>query len=409
VSVSTAYIAGTFPARSETFVFREVRALRAAGWPVATVTLHPPDERGVAEFSDLEAGTTCVYGSEANQTAKAAFVELLKHPIRGIGTMLTALLDAIHPGEKLSLGSRAKLPGQAFMAIGVARRLRGNNVRHIHAHFAHAPATIAMYAAQQLRVAFSFTGHANDLFQRRALLKRKLQRAAFVACISEWHRELYRGIVPGTVNKYPVIRCGVDVDSWTPRDHSDRAIPPEQAVKVLTVCRLVEKKGIDTLIRGLAKLNRPWRLTVAGDGPDRERLQSLAKETGCQDRIEWLGAVSNSVVSDLLKEADIFVLPCRQDSKGDRDGIPVVLIEAMAAGVPVISGDLPAIQELVQPGKTGVLIDGNRPEQLTTELQSLVEDMSRRGILAHAAREHVVNEFSLPTNISRLGRYIRGG
>lgn len=409
MSVSTAYIAGVFPARSETFVFREVRALREAGWPVTTVSLHPPAERGIAEFADLEAGTISVYGPQAKSTAKSALGEFLNHPIRAVITMLTALGDAIHPGEKLPPGSRAKLLGQAWMAIGLARRLRGSRVRQVHAHFAHAPATIGMYAAQQLGAEFSFTGHANDLFQRRSLLKRKLERAAFVSCISEWHRELYSAIVPGDEHKYPIIRCGVDVETWTAGKNADRVIPPEQAVRVLTVCRLVEKKGVDNLIRGLAKLTRPWRLTVAGDGPDRARLQSLAAEVGCQDRIEWLGAVSNSRVSELLKQADIFALPCRQDSHGDRDGIPVVLMEAMACGVPVIAGDLPAIRELVQSDKTGVLIDGNQPEQLSNELLSLVDNPNLRATLAHAARELVVNEFSLSTNIGRLGRHFRGG
>lgn len=406
VTFPIAYIAAAFPARSETFVYREVRALRAAGWGVRAVSLNAPPERGLAEFVDLEAGTLCVYGPGKWATLAAAGGEALAHPVRSVGTVAAAAGDAINPGERLSLGGRVKLGGQALAALGVARRLRAAGVRHVHCHFAHAPASVGMYAARQMGVPFSFTGHANDLFQRRALLRRKLERAAFVACISEWHRDYYRDIFPDGVNRYHVIRCGVDVAAWTPKADAGRDIAPDDPLRVLTVCRLVEKKGVDTLLRALARFGkatgRAWRLTVGGDGPERARLEALAGELGCSDRVQWLGAIDNARVRELLAGSDVFALPCRQDSSGDRDGIPVVLIEAMACGVPVVSGDLPAIRELVRQGETGILVDANGPEALATELDRLAANPELRERLARGGRAWVEAEFSLAVNVHRL-------
>jgi glycosyltransferase involved in cell wall biosynthesis len=406
VTFPIAYIAASFPARSETFVYREVRGLRALGWDVRTVSLNDPKERGLPDFADLESGTTYVYGAGRGTTIGAAVAESTTHPIRSTGTMLRAIGDAIQPGESMSAGARAKLIAQAFVALGVARRLRRGGVQHLHCHFAHAPATVGMYAARQLGVPFSFTGHANDLFQRRALLARKLERAAFVACISEWHRELYRSIAPRRSDRYQVVRCGVDVNAWTPKPDAGREMATNEPVRVLTVCRLVEKKGVDTLIRGLAEFgrrsSRPWHLTVAGDGPERAKLEALAAELRCANSISFLGAVDNERVRGMLAQADLFALPCREDRSGDRDGIPVVLMEAMACGVPVVSGDLPAIRELVRPDETGVLVDGTKPAQLATEVDRLVGAPETREILARNARERVSREFSMSSNLERL-------
>jgi glycosyltransferase involved in cell wall biosynthesis len=262
-----------------------------------------------------------------------------------------------------------------------------------------------MYAARQLGVPFSFVGHANDLFQRRRLLRTKLRRAAFVSCISEWHRALYQSIEPARDAQYHVIRCGVGTDTYAPRATDDATAP---TLNVLTVCRLVEKKGVDTLIRALADAGTrhrlDWRLTIAGDGPQRDELRQLARSLDCGARIEWLGAVDNTRVPALLAAADVFALPCRVDRNGDRDGIPVAMIEAMACGVPVVAGDLPAIRELIRHDDTGLLVDGADAAQTADALGRLASSPTDRRRLGDAGWRWVVAEFSLATNIDRLER-----
>ena len=402
-----AYIAAEFPAETQTFVYREVQALRRRGWTVVAVSLNDPPEVQTPGLMELSESTLRVYGRGMSTTLTSAAKELVIHPLRSLATLLRAMGDAILPGEPTPLPQRLKLIPQAIAGIGLAAELRRRGVRHLHAHFAHSPASVAMYAARQMKVGFSFTGHANDLFQRRTLLKKKLERAAFVACISRWHEGFYRSIAPAANPVYRVVRCGVDVEGWKPHaaQNTDSLMP----LRVLTVCRLVEKKGVDLLIRAISQIETgtgDWTLVIAGDGPERDRLQSLAKELGCDGQIRWLGMVTNEKIPALLSEADVFALPCRTDSAGDRDGIPVVLMEAMACGVPVISGDLPAIRELIEDNVSGVLIrEPQSPDgikALSESLMRLARDPDFRNHLSQAGRAKVEEEFSMDCNVSIL-------
>lgn len=379
---SIAYIAGQFPLRSETFVYREVRELRKKGWNVVCVSLHPstdPPDR----CDDLTTDLITVYAPAGR--------------IRGLA--VAGLADALSPGEPTRLTDRLKLAYQARAAASLARQLARRNIQHIHCHFAHAPTTVGMYAAKYLHVPFSFTGHANDLFQRRILLKRKLQRAKFVSCISNEHRKLYQSIFFRPDQAYPIIRCGVDVESFTTPPTVDSTRRPQ----ILTVCRLVEKKGVDTLIRAFDQLSDfDAQLLIAGDGPQRNELEQLANQCRKKQNIHFLGAVSNEQVRQLLQSSTLFALPCRVDRHGDKDGIPVVLMEAMACGLPVVAGDLPAIRELVLHQQTGLLVDATTPLPAAEAIRSLLTHPDIARSIGQAARNHVIHEFSLQTNIQRL-------
>jgi glycosyltransferase involved in cell wall biosynthesis len=394
-----ALIAATFPLPSETFVYREVRDLRQRGWTVETVSLNdaPPNREG---YGDLFESRIVVYGSGLAATLAGAAMEILSHPIQALKTLLMSVRDLIDPGEATPAKMRMRLPLQALAAIGLAHRLRGARVQWIHCHFAHAPTTVGMYAAKQLAVPFSFTGHANDLFQRRCLLLRKLQRAALVSCISRWHSAWYQSICPGISAKCELVRCGVDTYDWRPPENRR----PADRLRIVTVGRLVEKKGIDTLIQAFRELNRrdiPATLAIAGTGEQESRLRALAAANG-SDPIQWLGEMDNAKVPALLADADVLALPCRDDAKGDRDGIPVVLMEAMACGLPVVSGDLPAIRELIDDGVSGLLVPGSQADALADALAKLAADPDLRRKLGAAGRRKIEAEFSLTTNIDRL-------
>lgn len=409
------YVAPAYPVLSETFVRREVEALRAAGDHAAVVGLRRVPEASRPQSSPrgeksrdfgASAGETLTPPSKRDAagasvlyrcaSVAAALNEAARHPFRAVNTFATALRDAIAPGEPMGLKERVKVVPQAVAALGLARMARNEGIGHLHAHFAHAPTTVVMYAARQLGGTFSFTGHANDIFQRRCLLKRKLERAAFVSCISHWHRAFYEELAPGSAAKGVVVRCGVPLSDVRPKIAGDG-----KSLRLLTVARLVAKKGIDVLLRAAAELPEA-RVTVAGDGPEREALEALARELGLAERVKFLGAVASEAVPDLLAAADVFVLPCRPDSAGDKDGIPVVLMEAMAAAVPVVSGDLPAIRELVEDGVSGRLIRPGNVADLVDTLSQLRDEPTRRGMLAAGGQLRVQTEFAQPLNIQRL-------
>ncbi len=395
------YIAASFPKLSETFVYREVLGLRAAGVDVPVVSVNASsDDMQDAALEALKAEVIPLYGAGGGALARDALGELAAHPWRAMGTLAEGLRLSLTTDDLRGLTARAKTLFQAFASLALARRLRPIRPSLLHAHMAHVPATVALFTARQLGIPFSFTGHAADLFRDRALLAVKLRRAAFVNCISTWHCEFYRQLVPRTDADYPVVRCGVDPAEFPPR------VPrTDGVVRLLATGRLVRKKGFDILLEALAApvlRDLPWQLRLIGDGPERDALQAQAAAHPCAGRICLAGAMANEAVRREMIDADVFALPCCIAGDGDRDGIPVVLMEAMAAGATVISGDLPAIRELIEDGRSGLMVAPGKTDALAAALASLCTDSARRQALAEGGRLAVSREFALGVNIARM-------
>ena len=402
------YIGAVLPSLTETFVYREVLGLRERGWNVPIASVHAPalDDSG-GELASLASEALPVYGLGAGRILARVAAECAARPVRTTRTLWRSVRDAVG-GRDLRLVQRPKVLVQALAAVAVAREARSLGLRRVHAHMAHVPATIGMYLAQHLGVAFSFTGHANDLFQQRSLLAEKLSRADFVAAISHWHREFYRSVVPDLTDaKMPIVRCGVDTEAFRDRG------PARAAEELLiSVGRLVEKKGFHVLIRALPAVLRSHpdvRLHLIGEGPERERLESLVRELGLESRVRFLGARSNDEVRRAVGEARVFALPCVRAASGDKDGIPVVLMEAMALGVPVVAGALPAIRELVDGTATGLLCEPGSVEDVERALLELFGSSSARECLGSGGRRRVLEEFSAQVNLARLEDALRAG
>lgn len=391
------YIASELPKLSETFVYREILALRAKGVDVRVASVHAPkDEFTRPELAKMKQDAVVVYQGGVFGVLTDVLLETLGHPVPTAMTMLYAKLDPLF-AKGLSITGRAKAFYQYLAGISLARRVRSLGIRHIHAHFAHVPATIAMSAAKQLGLPFSFTGHANDLFRHRSLLEEKLDRAAFIACISSWHNHWYGSVRKAKRDNRPIIRCGVDLNDFAPAPQTPRLI--------VSVARLVEKKGLDTLVEACALLRDrgvELRCKIAGDGPMREQLALMISERKLGDTIELLGPLPNEQVRELVSSASVFCLPCRDDSSGDRDGIPVALMESMACQVATVSGDLPAIRELIEDRVSGRLVPGGDAEALAGTLEELLESDELRQRLGVQGRRRIAQEFDLDVNADRM-------
>jgi len=396
------YMSGTLPKRSETFVYREILALRELGLTIETASVHAPEQGldGDGPIAAMGRATVSVYGSGSMGVVADCAKELVSHPVRTIGTVARAKLDAIFSRD-VPMSRRLKVMWQGAAGIALARRVRSKRIGHMHCHMAHVPTTIGMYAALQLGITFSFTGHANDLFPNRTLLEEKLARALWVNCISEWHRSFYRSILDRPDADYPVVRCGVDT-----RAYQVTPAPNRKALEVLSVGRLVEKKGFDVLVQAAGDLARaggaPIRVRIAGGGEQMDELRALIDGLPALAEVELLGDTDNDRVMELMSEVDVFALPCRVAKSGDRDGIPVVLMEAMARGRCVISGDLETIRELVRDGETGVMIPPGDRRALVSALGGLAQDRDRVDELGRAARLRVEEEFDLMVNAERI-------
>lgn len=394
------YIAARFPTLSETFVYREVLALQKAGWIVHTAGLRAGDDVDAGEALARLADKTVVVYNGWIGILRDAFLESCTSPIRTVQTWCRIVGDALFQKD-VPLEKRPALFVQGVAALALARRIRQKGIRHIHAHMAHAPATLAMLVAYQLGVPFSFTGHAADLFRDRVLLNAKLKRAAFVACISLWHRAFYQSVVRREESCYPVVRCGVDPEEFVPATGREVSQKPV----ILGVGRLVRKKGFDVLLRALKNLRDgqvSFSCDLVGDGPERASLQSLCEELQLKDAVQFHGARSNHEIREMMQNADLFVLPCRVSQSGDRDGIPVVFMEAMASGLCCISGDLPTIRELIRDHETGFLVPPEDVDALTDCMKGILQDGEQRQRMAAAGRIWVRNEFSIQTNVARM-------
>lgn len=389
-----AYVGSPLPLRSQTFVYREMLGLRGRGWRVIPITVGAPGG-GDEELDRIAAEAVQVY---ALPTALALAPALLLQPAKAAGAVRDALTADLSGGA-----ARLKFLVQAWMGLATAWRLRGRGIRHVHAHLANVPATVGLYIARGLGSGFSFTGHAADLFVYRGALAFKLREADFVSSISHWHQGFYDGIVPAPAGDRPVIRCSVELPA---------EIRPE-GTDIVAVGRLVSKKGFDLLVQAFARLDRPdLRLTIAGGGEEEAALTALAKREGVADRITFLGSTPHAECLELIRNARIFAIPCRTSPSGDRDGIPVVLMEAMAAGRPVIAGRLESIAELVEDGTSGLLVPPDDVDALAAALARLVDDADLRRRMGLAGRARVEEEFSDAINWDRLeaaiGRALTG-
>lgn len=393
------YLAPEVPALSATFVYNEILQLKALGYSVVIASVHPAQAKVTGDISEQLGNVSILYKTPFYRRIAASIKMLVKHPIRFIGALIQLISD-IHKLKinRLSVGQMYRFISAAELALIVEKY----DIQHIHVHFAHVPTDIAMYASKMTGVSYSVTSHANDIFERGYLLKDKIARSKFFATISDYNSRYLAQF--DEHNKVRVVRCGVDESKFQPRKKEK-----SNGYTVLGVVgRLVEKKGLHILLEAAAKLpNNEVLVEIIGDGPEHSRLKGIIERQGLNDRVHLLGKKPHNEVALWLQQIDFFVLPCVQDKNGDKDGIPVSLMEAMLIGIPVISTELSGIPELVIDQETGYLAKTNDAESLLKTLEAALEsDEEQKNVIANNARKHVLKYFSQKKNAQYLGKLI---
>jgi len=391
-----AYLAPELPALSATFVYEELLGLERRGLAVLPITVRPP--ASVARGQDaLAQRTRVLYDRSAPALVLQGLASLPGFGARTLKALGWLLADMLRVGP-WRLESW-KLAYQWLMGARLAKMLRREQCVHLHVHFAHTPTQIAMYASAFAGVPFTVMAHANDIFERGLLLPQKASRARKLLTISRFNiAHLLSVGVPA--DRITVVRCGVSF----PLRSDLPSFAPAARRRVGTLCRLVEKKGVDDLLRALALLppTMPVELCIAGGGPERAALESLARELGITERVRFDGPVAHDAVTAWLRSLDVFAMACKPDANGDMDGIPVALMEAMSQRVPVLSTRLSGIPELVMHEQTGLLANPADPASVATQLQRMLSDPELCRRLTEAAVVHVQAEFGQDTNLDRL-------
>ena len=398
-----AYVIMDYPSLSHTFVAREVQQLQRHGLRIHFYSFQRVEEgQQQPQYADIRAGVTCLPRWREVDWFSTLIVHLwyfLKFPVQYVRILVYVIRK------------RNRQHRHAFFAAPFLIRslLARPTVKHVHAYFADKEASFALIVHQFVGLPFSLAAHSYDVLTSPEILPDKIRAADFVVAISEYNRQvIIERCGPEVTNKVHVIRCGLDpkeFESIRLARHATSSREVNSPVSILTVARLAPKKGHFYLIEALALLKmkgQKFHWTVAGDGPSRETLVRLVHERGIQAQVTFVGGVKSPQVKDLLRQTDIFVLPCVWATSVMVDGIPVALMEAMAAGVPVISTTVSGIPELITHRVDGFLVPPENAEELALAIQVLSDDNDLRERFTRNGAQKIAEEYALDQNVQKL-------
>lgn len=387
-----------WPRLSETFIAQELVALEKRGLAFDVWSMrHPTDAKRHALHDALKAKVR--YLPEYLYQEPLRVLKGLAHArgLPGFGAALKLWLKHL---LRDPTPNRVRRFGQA----AVLAREASPDLEFIYAHFMHTPSSVALYASMMRGIEWGFSAHAKDIWLSPDWEKRdKLERATFGVTCTKLGAEHLRSLSAEPA-KMDLVYHGLDLSRFPPppparplRDGSN------EAVTIVSVGRLVEKKGYQLLLHSLAKLpsDLNWRFVHIGGGDLSSKLKAQAEELGLSGRIEWRGSRNQSEVIAALRDADIFVLPSRIASDGDRDGLPNVLMEAASQELPILSTRVSSIPEFIEDGKQGVLVEPVE-DALAAGLEKLITDPKGRSQKGAAARKRLVERFGMDAGIDRL-------
>jgi glycosyltransferase involved in cell wall biosynthesis len=397
-----------YPRISEAFISNEILLLEKLGFAVHLFSMRRPREN-ISHESIKKIRAKVDYLPE---TLIISLPRLLYHNLLLAAKNPRVYAGALRTAYRRFLRTHKSATIKHLLQAGylVHRYLPASGVTHLHGHFAHSPTSVTMFTSQLTGLPFSFTAHAKDIYTSNpAQLREKIQQARFVITCTEYNRRNLSTLSDGTATPIHRIYHGIDIGlfSGKPREQTQNPVEP---YRILTVARLTAKKGLPTVLKALKHLrDRKISLThtLIGDGDDREKILALIKALGLTSTTHWLGVQPHQVVLEHYQKADLFVLGCEVASDGDRDGIPNVLLESMAMGVPVVVTDISAIPELIEDGNTGLLVPPGRPRKLAEAMLRLLTDVPLRNRIIAAARQRVTTDFDNRQLIRDLAEVFR--
>jgi glycosyltransferase involved in cell wall biosynthesis len=391
------YLIGRYPVLTETFIDREVLQLIARGVDLQLVSIRQPDAELSPRQQELRQRVTYLMPVSVVRLGIAHLTGLFGRPRTYLGT-LAWLLTRRHPS-----GTRRRTILHFATGVYAAWVLRKRRGVHIHAHFADRAATVALVASRFLDTTYSVTAHAREIYVAPVLLRERLGRAAFTATCTEYNRRHLATVVdPDVAGSILRLYHGLDLSTFTSSAGPERG---SDVPMLLSVAQLWERKGLEDLVRAcrvLADRGIPVSCRIVGEGPLRGRLEQLIADLELGDRVILAGALRHPEVVALLGRSRAFVLPCVVAPDGDRDGIPNVILEAMASGLPVISTPVSGIPEVVRDGETGFLVPEHNPVAVADAAARLLADPDLAARLGAAGRAFVREEFDLDRNVERL-------
>lgn len=396
---AVAFLLKGYPRLSETFITREIHALEQRGLDVRIYSLRRPTDRARHPLHDKI------------RAAPRYLPEYLhREPLRVLRAWRQV---SRRPGHRHAwrafvrdlrrdfTRNRVRRFGQALVLIAEL----DSGIKHLHAHFFHTPGSVARYASLLSGLPWSCSAHAKDIWtQGEDEMREKLKTCAWLVTCTRHNAEFLSRLQsrPGQVT---LVYHGVDPVQFAPPESAPPSFAPQppRTLQLLSVGRAVPKKGHEVLLRALARMqDLDWRFTHIGGGPLLGQLQRRARALGIAQRIHWRGAQNSETVLQAYRAADVFVLASCISGDGDRDGLPNVLLEAQSQRVACVATRVSGIPELIDHGKTGLLVAQNDAEELARALRQLLADAGLRARLAAAGFKKVREEFPLERGIDQL-------
>jgi len=394
-----AYILSKFPVLTETFITREIQELRKKGITVKVFSLKNTKDEEVLHNIDLELTKTVHYYPYlfSLKNWSALFFYFRIKPL-SCSMILIKILTTHIRNPIYFLKTIAVIP----KAFAIAKELREQNINNVHAHWATIPTTVAWIISKLNNARYTFTAHAWDIYQVDIMLEDKLNDAAKVITISEYNKRYLIEKFPTTdPEKIRVIHCGVDLRKFNPSE-----IKKNKIFTILSVGRLTQKKGFDVLLRACSLLNNkklPIKCKIVFVKGDFEKeIFELYDNLNLEEYVELIHGLRQDELLDCYNRADCFVLPCIISDDNDRDGIPVVILEALAMEIPVVSTNVSGIPEVVINNQTGLVVEPNNAEDLANTIEKLYLDEKLRTTLGLKGRQLVEQQFEISTNVDRL-------
>lgn len=417
-----AYLMSRFPKLTETFVLFEMLAIEEAG---ANVEVFPllggfssgKEVAGANLWRKLKDHLTAPAQLETMHAEAKPYVERARYsPFINVPILLcnmsTFLRNPIRYAKTISEVIRGNRGNSNFLLGGLAvfmkcvyfaRQMQEEQITHIHAHFANHPALAAYVIHRFTGIPFSFTAHGSDLHRQKHMLAEKVRQAAFVVAISSYNRDaIVNHCGPQSSDKIKTIHCGVDLETFRPTAKVRRG---NDILQIICVGTLHEVKGQSFLIRAVSQMRSngiDTHLHFVGDGPDLAMLQRLAVQESLDTRVTFHGTKTRDELVELLQNADVLAAPSVPTSDGRREGIPVVLMEGMACGLPVVASRLSGIPELVNSDDVGLLVEPKDICGLAGAFELLAQDKGLRTQMGRNARQRIADEFALHNNAKKL-------
>ncbi len=385
-----AYLTSQYPAASHTFIRREVEALRALDFEIHTFSVRAPgtDETKSEADKNEAASTFYILGQPASAFIGAHLSGLFTRPARYFRTLGLALSHR-PPGVRGGLLAFAHFAESVLLA----RELKRRQIQHLHNHFANSAATVGLLATRMLGIGWSFTMHgiSETDYPAGLMLGRKIEAADLVACVSWFGRaQGMRLVAPEHWEKMHVVRCGIPFERL-PKGGSSKGL--------ICVGRLSAEKGQAGLLRALANLSTEHpdlHLRLVGDGPERQYLEKLASDLGLGNSVTFAGRLSETETLEEIAASDILVL------SSFMEGLPIVLMEGMALGVPVVASRVAGVPELIEDGVGGLLFAPSNWAELRACIERLLTDDALCRSLAEHAKKKVVAEFDVRKSAAQL-------